>query len=173
MNVLADYILLGFDIRQNTNDIKSVDLTVWPQSEEELCKLRNQGYKENLVQLIDCEEEIIEGVIDDNSIAVAIAVSPEGLLEMENVLFHDMIECPKSPLYLLDRKWRFNGFDIADGNGYFSIFGIDRSSPKMNMPTHLFTSKKEADSFIAVAEKNYPEHMPFVNFAVFTYKKDG
>ena len=172
MNNLSDYILLGFDIRQNTNGIRSVDVFVWPQSEEDLQNLRNQGGSENLVQLIDCDENIIENIVGNDSIAVAIAVSSEGLIEMETILFHDMIEDPKSPLYLLERGWIFEGFDIADCNGYFSIFGIDCLSPKINIPTSLFVSKKDADLFIKPATELYPEHTPFVNFAIFTYRNN-
>lgn len=171
MNDFDDYVLLGFDIRQNMDSIRSVDVFVWPQSEDTLSKLYNLGYKENLVQLIDCDANIIENIIDDNSIAIAIAVLPEGLNKMEEVLFHNMIKKPSSPLHLLKRGWIFEGFDIADGDGYFSIFGIDCNSPKMNIPSHLFPSKEDADLFIEPATKLYPEHVPFVNFAVFTYRK--
>lgn len=172
MNELVDYILLGFDVRQNIDTIRSVDVAVWPQSEGGLRKLYDLGYKENLTQLFDCKEYYIESVAKGDSIAIAIAVSSEGLQKMEEVLFHDMIEHPRSPLYLLERGWVFEGFDIADGNGYFSIFGIDCLSPKFSIPPHLFLSKKDADFFIEPATKIYPEHVPFVSFAVFTYKEN-
>ena len=169
MSIFDDYILLGFDFRSKNDNLHSIDAFVWEQDEDTLLQLNNAGYEENFVQFLDCDVSIIESCTRTDNVAAAFAVSRSGLNIIEMLLVNNIIDNPRSPIYLLERGWKFEGFDVADANGYFSIFGIDSS--KISASSHLFQYENEARAFIEPANKRYPEHSPFIQFAIFTYEQ--
>lgn len=119
---------------------------------------------------LECPVSRIEDNATANAIAVAIAVAPAGLKVMQGLFGGPFIEQPQSPGMLLDRGWAPQGFDLADANGYFSVFGIDSNAPKLSVGKQLFASELEAEAFIAWATALYPSHTPFAVFAVLTFQ---
>ena len=170
MTDLSNFTFLGFDFRLAENRIKTVDSSVWLQSELVYQKMLRIGCSENLVQLVDCTADLVETNLNSNTIGVAVAVSNAGLNIMEGLFGGAFIAQPQSPEFLLKRGWQFEGFDVADANGYFSVFGIDSENLKLPIPKNLFKSEPEASSLIDQAEILYPSHAPFVVFALLTYK---
>jgi hypothetical protein len=162
---LRDFVFLGFDLRVRGNDWCSVDATVWPQSDA----YQALASYENASQLLGCAPGVIERYADQQNVPVAISVAPEGFKLMEAVYGADFIDRTQSPMFLLDRGWVFNGFDVGDVNGYFSIFGIDAGAPKLPLPNCLFQSAKDAAAVIAPACSLYPSHSPFAIFSIMTY----
>lgn len=166
----SDYVLLGFDFRLSGDCINSVDGYVWEPALDIVEEIMEDGYKENLAQLLSCPASVIEKKVSPDVVGVAIAVSTSGYAIMKRLLFENLIENPGSPEYLLSRGWDFKGLDVADANGYFSVFGIDSVAQKLGAGGHLFSNEQEAEVFINPATKLYPSHSPFVIFAVFTYE---
>ncbi len=167
---LENYTLLGFDFRISSDCPNTVDSCLWKRAQDVYQQLLDSNCTENIVQLLDCPVSTIESNVEENAIAVAIAVSPSGLKVMEGLFGGPFIEDPQSPSKLLDRNWTFKGFDVADANGYFSVFGIDSALPKLPIGKHLFASEAEAEAIIEPATTLYSSHTPFVIFAVLTYQ---
>jgi hypothetical protein len=164
-----NYTLLGFDLRCSNDGSKSVDTFVWCQALDEIKNVKEGGVTENLAQLLSCPVSVIEKYVRKGVTGVAIAVANQGYKIMEDILFKGLISNPTSPKFLISRGWKFEGLDVADANGYFSVFGMKNKSKELNIGTHLFLSEAEAETLIAPANLLFPSHAPFVIYAVFTF----
>lgn len=76
-------------------------------------------------------------------VGVAIAVSASGYAIMQKILFENPIASPDSTEYLLSCEWEFEGLDVADANGYFSLFYIDSGAQKLGSGGRFFQIKNE------------------------------
>lgn len=164
-----DFTFLGFDFRVPSGCPKTVDACLWEQAGNVYKRVLNSGCQENFAQLLECLPSEIEGNVSPNAIGVAIAISPSGYLAIQEKLKWPMSTRPLSPLHLAKRNWVFEGYDVADIDGYFSVFGIDSAAPRLNAGTQLFKTMREAQSFVLPATELYPSHAPFAVFAIFTY----
>lgn len=173
MNNFKSYILIGFDFRLLDSCPKTVDASVWLQAKNDYLHLIDQGYIENAVQLLDVSAQTVEKNIHNGMMGVAIAVSKHDLKIMESMFGGVFIEEKISPSYLLQRGWLFEGFDVADANGYFSVFGINHKDFERINKEKLFSVEEDAISIVHLANAGCPSHAPFLVFAVFSYKKQS
>lgn len=171
MDSLSDYVLLGFDLRVPRNSIYTTDACVWEQAADSYQNILAQGYSENIVQLLDCPVAIIEQAGNSSAIAIAIAVSPSSL-ELVKATFGWPVLANSLGIHdLLARNWVFKGIDVADVNGFFSVFGIDSENPKLPVKD-LFLDEPAAKACAKLAEALYPSHAPFALFGVFVFLGD-
>lgn len=167
---LSNYMLLGFDFRLSGNKLFSVDACIWEQAEDIYQHLLDKGCIENPVQLLNAPADVIEENTQPKALGVAIAVSESGLQIMKSLFGNNFLQSLQSPKYLINRGWEFQGFDVADANGYFSVFDIDSVAQKITSKRSLFLNEREAEMLIEPAARVYPSHAPFIVFAVLTYR---
>lgn len=170
LSVLSEFSTLGFDLRVPNFELKSVDALVWSQNEDAYEIAKMGGIDENCLQLLECESDKIEQQVSAEAVGVAIATSRSG---MEKIV--ERFGWPKgsrrlSASKLVERGWKLCGFDVADLDGYFSVFGIDSNEPKLQIKDCLFSDPFEAEHFVDKASKLYPSHAPFAVFALLTWE---
>ncbi len=169
LTTLDNYTLLGYDFRKPSDVPFTIDACLWEQDDDLYQRLVDTTCKENVAQLLDGPVSVIEENASSDTIAVAFAVSPDGFRMMESMFKGRFLERISTPNLLLSRGWQLCGFDVADINGYFSVFGIDSHAPKLNIGTKLFKNEKDAAALVESANKLYPTHSPFAVFSVLTY----
>lgn len=170
MPSLDDYLVLGFDYRIfSSQAVPTVDELLWAQAEDVYAEMLASGCRENGYQLLDCDIAAVEEKVQSDTVAIAIAVSPPGYSVMQRLFGQQTNNFQYSTKQLLARNWEFRGFDVADANGFFSVFGIDSSAPKLPIGPNLFATELEAEALLGTASALYPSHAPFAIFAVFSY----
>lgn len=163
-----DYVLLGFDLRVPNPRIYTTDACAWEQDHDSYQSLLAQGYNESIVQLLDCPVEAIEKAYCSKTNVIAIAVAPSSL-GLVNETFGWPVMTNSLPIRdLLARKWIFKGIDVADVNGFFSVFGIGSINPKIPFD-ELFADESSANACAELAGTLYPSHTPFGLFGVFVF----
>jgi hypothetical protein len=168
MDSLNDYILLGYDLRVPSTAIYTTDACIWEQAEDAYQNVLAQGYSENIVQLLDCPVATIEQAGNSAAIAIAIAVLPSSLDLVKAIFGWPVLENSLGIHDLIARNWAFKGIDVADVNGFFSVFGIDSENPKLPVKD-LFLNESDAKGCAKLAEALYPSHAPFGLFGVFVF----
>ncbi len=166
---IRDYIFLGFDFRVGACPIKTVDVFLCEQAEAEREQIIQLGYKENIAQQLDCAADLIESYVSSAVTGMAITCSPNTTEIVKRVYGWPVVERPYSTGELLARGWKFEGFDVADADGFFSVFGIDANDPKLNVGRRLFESEAEAQKFVVPAATLYPTHAPFIVFGILLF----
>lgn len=168
MDSLNDYVLLGYDLRVPSTTIYTTDACLWEQADDAYQNVLAQGYSENIVQLLDCPVVTIEQASNSAAVAIAIAVSPSSLELVEATFGWPVLENSLGIHDLIARNWVFKGIDVADVNGFFSVFGIDSENPKLPVKD-LFLNESDAKDCAKLAEALYPSHAPFALFGVFVF----
>ena len=168
MDSLNDYVLLGFDLRVPSPAIHTTDACIWGQADDAYQTVLAQGYSENIVQLLDCPVVIMEQASNSAATAIAIAVSPSSLELVKATFGWPVTEYSLCIHDLIARNWAFKGIDVADINGFFSVFGIDSENPKLPFKD-LFLDESDAKACAKLAEELYPSHAPFALFGVFVF----
>ena len=168
MDSLNDYVLLGFDLRVPSTAIYTTDACFWEQADDAYQTVLAQGYSENIVQLLDCPVAIMEQASSSAATAIAIAVSPSSLELVKATFGWPVTESSLCVHDLIARNWAFKGIDVADVNGFLSVFGIDSENHKLPVKG-LFLDESDANACAKLAEALYPSHAPFALFGVFVF----
>lgn len=169
MTNVEDYIFLGFDLRLSGCPTKTVDAFLWEQALDARERVLELGHQENIAQQLDCDVEILESHVSHTTTGIAITCSPNAIEIVKKTYGWPIVNHPYTVKDLLARGWKFEGFDVADVDGFFSVFGIDADAPKLSVGKKLFESEAEAQDFIVPATSLYPTHAPFIVFGVLLF----
>lgn len=103
---------------------------MWEQALDVIDEVMDDGYKENLAQFLNCPEYVIEKSEFRCCWSRYCRLSLR-VCDNAKILFENPIASPDSTEYLLSCEWEFEGLDVADANGYFSLFDIDSGAQKL------------------------------------------
>jgi hypothetical protein len=161
---------IGFDVRMVGNFERSVDATLWPQNGLVYEELLYSGAKENYIQLLDCDSEVIENCVNSREcVGVAITACSEAVRYMNRVFSY---ECSGGAQFLDGGRWEFIGYDVADVNGFFSPLGMDE---EIRAGLNFVSIGKDMEMALRVSElanELVPSHAPFYPFGLYVFVRE-
>lgn len=170
MSQLNNFSLLGYDLRDGQPPLWTVDACLWGQSKEYFEIIDQRAGSENMIQLLECPPEVVERAVKPGVFALAIFTDANGLAALGHLTGEPILALSETANILLDRGWLYEGLDIADANGYFSLYDIDSLNRKLMPEIKQVWSTEDAESLVKSADMVYPSHAPFAVFAVLAFK---
>lgn len=170
MSQLNNFSFLGYDLRDGQPPLWTVDACLWGKSKKYFEIVDQKAGSENMIQLLECTPQVVERAVESGVFALAIFTDDNGFAALEHLIGEPFSGLSETANILLDRGWSYEGLDIADANGYFSLYDIDSVNRKLMPEIKQVWSTEDAESLVKSADRAYPSHAPFAVFAVLAFK---